>query len=77
MSLSTKEKVWLQAKRIKHMKYKATGLYLYHPASDSWIPAQCDDEGRLVIDPSDLDTRYYTQTAADALFAELLKLDGS
>ena len=48
MSLSAKEKVWLQAKRIKHMKYKATGLYLYHPASDSWIPSQCDDQGRLV-----------------------------
>ena len=64
MSMSEKEKVQLQAKRLKRLKYKATGLYLYHPATDSWIPAQCDDEGRLVIDPSDLDKRY-------------LKLDGS
>lgn len=77
MSLSDKEKAQLQSKRIKRLKYKATGLYLYHPATDSWIPAQCDAEGRLVIDPSDLDTRYYTQTAADVLFEELLKLDGS
>lgn len=72
MSLSEKEKRWLQAKRIKHMKYKATGLYLYHPGTDSWIPAQCDDEGRLVIDPADLDTRYLKLDGSNKMLADLL-----
>ena len=70
MSLSEKHKRWLQAKRIKHMKYKATGLYLYHPATDSWIPAQCDDEGRLVIDPSDLDTRYLRRDGSNKMLGD-------
>ena len=70
MSLSDKERRQLQAKRIKKLKYKATGLYLYHPATDSWIPAQCDDEGRLVIDPSDLDTRYLKLDGTNKMLAD-------
>ena len=62
MSLSDKDKAQLQSKAKDRLL--ATGLYLYHAPTDRWIPAQCDDEGRLVIDPSDLDTRY-------------LRLDGS
>lgn len=77
MSLSAKEKAQLQSKRIKRLKFKGMALYLYHPASDSFLPAQCDAEGRMVIDPADLDNRYYTQSAADLLFEEFLKLDGS
>lgn len=76
MSLSDKEKRQLQAKRIRTLKYKATGLYLYHPATDSWIPAQCDDEGRLVIDPSDLDTRYHKK-AEDLVMTSEKKLKWS
>ena len=57
MSLSAKEKLQLRSQSKK--KIMPTGLYLFHPASNRWIPAQCDDEGRLVIDPSDLDTRYH------------------
>ena len=68
MSLSQKEKVRLRSRSRKRIDPKA--LYLYHPASDSWIPAQADEEGRLVIDPSDLDTRY-------ELANTCLLLDGS
>ena len=57
MSLSAADKAKLLSHRKKGLM--PTGLYLYNPASDKWIPAQCDDEGRLVIDPSDLDTRYH------------------
>lgn len=67
MGLSQKEKANLQAKAKlfpRNEKLRPTGLYLYNPANDQWYPAQCDDEGRLVIDPEDLDARY-------------LKLDGS
>lgn len=82
MSLSQKEKVNLQ--RLSKKGLLPTGLYLYHPASKRWIPAQCDDEGRLVIDPADLDSRYYLQSVVDSIQANLeaedltfLKLDGS
>lgn len=82
MSLSQKDKVNIQRKSKKELK--PTGLYLYHPGSDRWIPALCDDEGRLVIDPTDLDSRYYIQSLVDTIQANLeaedltfLKLDGS
>ena len=68
MSLSDKEKMRVLEKRIRRLEdVIAKGgqpQYLFCPSLNCWLPSQCDDEGRLVIDPSDLDTRY-------------LKLDGS
>lgn len=68
MSLSDEEKIRLLEKRILRLETMigkgAMAQYLFCPSLNCWLPAQCDDEGRQVIDPSDLDTRY-------------LKLDGS
>jgi len=55
MSLSDEAKgaLW----KLRSKRYKPG--YLYYPAGKVWLPAQCDLEGRLVIDPTDLDTRYH------------------
>lgn len=37
MPLSQKEKVNLQANRLKHVGQKGALVYAYHPASDRWL----------------------------------------
>lgn len=52
MGLTSEEKIRLLERRRKFLLKafaQVRGSYLFHPASDSWIPAQADDEGRLVI----------------------------
>lgn len=68
MTLSDEEKIRVLEKRIRRLELMigrgAMAQYLFCPSLNCWLPGQCDEQGRQVIDPSDLDTRY-------------LKVDGS
>ena len=52
MGLTSKEKMRVLEKRTKFIlkvRREVRGSYLFHPGSDRWLPAQCNDEGALVI----------------------------
>ena len=60
MSLSEKEQIKVLEKRILRLeRAMKRGMMLFYPEGDYWVPAQGDKDGRMVIDPTDLDTRYH------------------
>ncbi len=57
MTLTDSEKANLYKRTMKYPPPNA--LMLYHPSTDRWIPAVCDEKGYIKIDPEELDTRYH------------------
>lgn len=77
MSLSAEEKIRVLEKKVRRMERLiergAMAQYLFCPSLNCWLPAQCDPEGRQVIDPSDLDTRYHKKGEDVDLESNVLK----
>lgn len=75
MSLSDEEKMRILEKRILRLEQViargAAAQYLFCPSLNCWLPGQCDDEGRQVIDPSDLDARYLKVDGSNKMLADL------
>jgi len=57
--LTAAQKAKVVALSKKRMAGKGALLYLYDPVNDRCLPAVCDEQGYIKIDPSDLDTRYH------------------
>jgi len=75
MTLSDAEKIRVLEKRVLKLEQLlgkgAFAQYLFCPSLNVWLPAQCDDEGRQVIDPADLDDRYLKVAGTNKMLANL------
>jgi len=75
MTLSDAEKIRVLEKRVLKLEQLlgkgAFAQYLFCPSLNVWLPAQCDDEGRQVIDPTDLDARYLKVAGTNKMLANL------